>query len=181
MSLSIGRNLMMTVAKKSRNLIFYFKNNQIPIMHLIIANNFRLSSYVVEKRDKKTDKWERVQDFVSGTECVIPKLKEGHDYDFRVIAENQLGQSEPLETNQAVTAKNPFGNFLEKRLFQLKFFIKCILFNQMLLELQANRNAHLAQRITLKFHGVNRLMTVVRPSRATLSSARARPTRSGIV
>jgi hypothetical protein len=66
-------------------------------------------SYVVEKKDKKTDKWERVHDFVQGTSCTIPKLKEGHEYDFRVIAENQNGQSEPLETSTAIQAKNPFG------------------------------------------------------------------------
>jgi hypothetical protein len=62
----------------------------------------------VEKRDKKTDKWERVQDFLPGTSCVVPKLKEGHEYEFRVIAENQNGQSEPLESEHATMAKNPF-------------------------------------------------------------------------
>ncbi len=67
-----------------------------------------ITGYVVEKRDKKTDKWERVQDFSPGTTCVIPKLKEGHAYDFRVIAENQNGASEPLESEHATTAKNPF-------------------------------------------------------------------------
>ena len=63
----------------------------------------------MEKKDKKSDKWERVQDFVQGTQCTIGKLKEGHEYDFRVSAENQNGISEPLETSQAITAKNPFG------------------------------------------------------------------------
>ena len=67
-----------------------------------------IRSYIVEKKDKKTDKWERVQDFVPGTACTIPKLKEGHEYDFRVIAENQNGEGEPLETSQATQAKNPF-------------------------------------------------------------------------
>jgi hypothetical protein len=36
-------------------------------------------------------------------------LKEGHEYEFRVIAENQNGESEPLETTSPVLAKNPFG------------------------------------------------------------------------
>ena len=43
-----------------------------------------------------------------GTACTIPKLKEGHEYDFRVIAENQNGEGEPLETSQTTQAKNPF-------------------------------------------------------------------------
>lgn len=64
----------------------------------------------MEKRDKKTDKWERVSDFVQGTSFTVPKLKEGHEYDFRVIAENQNGLSEPLETSGPTLAKNPFGN-----------------------------------------------------------------------
>src|SRR5690606_22028028 len=100
------------------------------IFKIIIINNFKyyfrdsvtiswkkpdddggkeVTSYVVEKRDKKTDKWERVQDYAPGMSCVIPKLKEGHEYDFRVIAENQNGQSEALETDHPTKAKNPFG------------------------------------------------------------------------
>ncbi|CAF0846330.1 unnamed protein product [Brachionus calyciflorus] len=67
-----------------------------------------IGSYIVEKRDKKTDKWERVSDFVQGNSFTVPKLKEGHDYDFRVIAENQNGLSEPLETLSSTQAKNPF-------------------------------------------------------------------------
>jgi Zn-finger domain-containing protein len=67
------------------------------------------SSYIVEKRDKKTNTWERVSEAVPGTSITIPKLKEGHEYDFRVIAENVNGLSEPLETEKPILAKNPFG------------------------------------------------------------------------
>ena len=42
-------------------------------------------------------------------EFVVPKLKEGEAYKFRVMAENANGVSEPLETQKATTAKNPFG------------------------------------------------------------------------
>lgn len=44
----------------------------------------------------------------TGTSITIPKLKEGHEYDFRVIAENLNGLSEPLETEKPIIAKNPF-------------------------------------------------------------------------
>ena len=64
---------------------------------------------MIEKRDKKTGKWERAHDNVSGTSCTIPKLAEGHDYDFRVMAENSNGLSEPLETLVSTLAKNPYG------------------------------------------------------------------------
>ena len=46
------------------------------------------------------------------TEFVVPKLKEGLEYKFRVMAENAQGLSEPLETEQGVVAKNPFGRVL---------------------------------------------------------------------
>ena len=46
------------------------------------------------------------------TEFVVPKLKEGLEYKFRVMAENAQGLSEPLETERGVVAKNPFGRVL---------------------------------------------------------------------
>jgi hypothetical protein len=38
----------------------------------------------------------------------VGKLKEGHEYEFRVIAQNTNGDSEPLKTEQPILAKNPF-------------------------------------------------------------------------
>jgi hypothetical protein len=66
------------------------------------------SAYIIEKRDKKSDTWERVSDGVLGTLITIGKLKEGHEYEFRVIAQNANGASEPLVTDKPVLAKNPF-------------------------------------------------------------------------
>ncbi|XP_071104533.1 twitchin-like isoform X3 [Haliotis cracherodii] len=66
-----------------------------------------ITNYRVEKFDMKKGKWEKVADAV-GKKCVVPKLQEGHEYKFRVIAENRNGESEPLETEDPVTAKNPF-------------------------------------------------------------------------
>lgn len=39
----------------------------------------------------------------------VKGLIEGHDYKFRVKAVNDEGESEPLETDKSITAKNPFG------------------------------------------------------------------------
>ncbi|XP_041366543.1 twitchin-like isoform X3 [Gigantopelta aegis] len=66
-----------------------------------------LTGYRVEKLDMKKGRWEKVAD-VTGQKCVVPKLTEGNEYKFRVIAENKNGESEPLETEKAVTAKKPF-------------------------------------------------------------------------
>ena len=65
----------------------------------------------MEKLNPKTGNWERVSDFVpkDAKECVVPKLKEGEEYKFRVMAENANGVSEPLETLKATKAKNPYG------------------------------------------------------------------------
>ena len=68
-------------------------------------------NYVVEKRDKKSGEWVRCSDSVSGTSVTIPKLKEGHEYEFRVMAENVNGLSEPLVTEKAILVKNPFSKF----------------------------------------------------------------------
>jgi len=65
----------------------------------------------VEKRDKKSGDWVRCSEAVNGTEVTISKLKEGHEYEFRVMAENINGLSEPLVTEKAVLVKNPFSKF----------------------------------------------------------------------
>ena len=53
-------------------------------------------------------RWDPVKT-VRTPECKVPKLLEGHKYKFRVVAESPNGDSEPLETGEPITAKNPFG------------------------------------------------------------------------
>ncbi|XP_021346443.1 twitchin-like isoform X8 [Mizuhopecten yessoensis] len=67
-----------------------------------------VKGYKVEKYDTKKGRWEPVKDLVKGTSLTVPKLQEGHDYKFRVVAVSDNGESEPLETEEPVTAKNPF-------------------------------------------------------------------------
>ena len=43
------------------------------------------------------------------TEATIQNLEQGQDYEFRVMAVNDQGESEPLVTDKAITAKHPFG------------------------------------------------------------------------
>ena len=42
-------------------------------------------------------------------EADVGGLQEGKKYKFRVKAVNKEGESEPLETDQSILAKNPFG------------------------------------------------------------------------
>lgn len=38
-------------------------------------------------------------------------LQKGHHYKFRVKAVNAEGESDPLETDSSILAKNPFGKY----------------------------------------------------------------------
>jgi len=64
----------------------------------------------------KTGKWEPLTHSVGPdvNEFRVPKLKEGEDYKFRVRAENDQGQSEPLDSDKATRVKNPFGTLFAK-------------------------------------------------------------------
>ncbi|KRY50894.1 Twitchin [Trichinella britovi] len=68
-----------------------------------------VTNYVVEKRDTHSDVWNLVSSFVPGTTVKALKLTEGHSYEFRVMAENAFGRSEPLNTIRPITAKDPFA------------------------------------------------------------------------
>ncbi len=63
---------------------------------------------MVEKRDLKTGSWVPVSTFATNTFFTVPKLVEGHEYEFRVMAENLFGRSEPLVTDKPIVAKDPF-------------------------------------------------------------------------
>ncbi|XP_023314705.1 twitchin isoform X11 [Trichogramma pretiosum] len=66
-----------------------------------------ITGYQVEKLDKSTGRWVPVGR-TNDTEIDVKGLQEGHDYEFRVKAINEEGESEPLVTDRAITAKNPF-------------------------------------------------------------------------
>ena len=69
-----------------------------------------VQNYVVEKKGKD-GKWKPVSKFCRGNKCEISDLEEGEKYEFRVMAVNEQGESEPLVTERAITAKHPFGEF----------------------------------------------------------------------
>lgn len=69
-----------------------------------------ITNYVVEKRDLQSSTWTPVSAIVPGTTAIVSKLTEGHQYEFRVMAENANGRSDPLNSDSLVLAKDPFGN-----------------------------------------------------------------------
>jgi hypothetical protein len=78
-------------------------------MHVKESGGKPVSHYVVEKKDKTSGKWTPVSKFCRTPECEVLGLEEGEQYEFRVSAVNEIGQSEPLVTDKPVTAKYPFG------------------------------------------------------------------------
>lgn len=72
-----------------------------------------ITSYVIEKQDKKRKTWTSVQKVDGATNQLrVDKLQEGTEYMFRVRAENKSGLGEPLEADKAVLPKSPFCKFL---------------------------------------------------------------------
>lgn len=68
-----------------------------------------LTSYVVEKMDTANGRWTPAGCVdPSKTDIVLTGLEPGHQYHFRVKAVNEEGDSEPLDTESPITAKNPF-------------------------------------------------------------------------
>lgn len=71
-----------------------------------------ITGYLVEKMDTTTGKWVPAG-FVdpTKTEHKINGLEPNRKYNFRVKALNEEGESEPLETDASILAKNPYGNY----------------------------------------------------------------------
>lgn len=63
--------------------------------------------YEVEKMDVSTGRWVPCGRS-NGTSFVAQNLYGGHSYQFRVKAVNKEGESDPLVTDQATLAKNPY-------------------------------------------------------------------------
>ena len=73
----------------------------------------RIERYVLEKKQKGSNKWQKIPGNISPdeTQATAKNLDEGEEYDFRVMAVNENGESEPLVTSGPVKAKYPFGEF----------------------------------------------------------------------
>ncbi|KAF0299363.1 Twitchin [Amphibalanus amphitrite] len=67
-----------------------------------------ITNYVVEKLDVSSDIWMKACSFVRGCSYEVMGLEPNHKYLFRVRAENQYGLSEPLDSDEPITAKFPF-------------------------------------------------------------------------
>lgn len=71
-----------------------------------------ITNYIIEKRETSRANWALVTANIHGhlTDSTVEKLIEGHEYQFRVSAENQYGVGDPVMTDP-VMVKNPYGTF----------------------------------------------------------------------
>jgi hypothetical protein len=71
----------------------------------------RIERYQIEKKPKGSNKWQKVPGNISPdeTQATAKNLDEGQEYDFRVVAVNENGESDPLVTSAPIKAKYPFG------------------------------------------------------------------------
>lgn len=74
----------------------------------------KVTGYAVERRDtsKGPDAWIPVTQNCKDTTFTVPSLLDGHEYEFRVMAINENGTSEPLRSSSPVTAQLPFSMFV---------------------------------------------------------------------
>lgn len=69
-------------------------------------------SYIIERRDQGRSMWMKVTTVdATDTSYCVKDLVEGKEYFFRVSAKNEVGISEPVEMDKAVTPKSAFGMF----------------------------------------------------------------------
>lgn len=70
-------------------------------------------NYIVEKREADKKTWSTATTACLKTAFRVPKLLEGKDYYFRVLAENDHGIGAPAETLKPVKAKDPISKFMQ--------------------------------------------------------------------
>jgi len=71
------------------------------------------------------------------TKALVHGLIEGNDYQFRVIAVNKAGQSEPGEASKTFTAKPRFCKYLYISIFPVQIFDVEVTFSR---KIQKDRN-----------------------------------------
>lgn len=67
--------------------------------------------FILEKRQDGSNKWQKVASNIGFKETKVTarNLTRGSDYDFRLVAVNEMGESDPLLTSAPVKAEFPFS------------------------------------------------------------------------
>ena len=98
----------------------------------------RVTGYYIERRETSTEKWVRHNKTqITTTMYTVTGLVPDAEYQFRIIAQNDIGESEASPASEPVVCKDPFGkkkfaltDLLKSNLVTFKVeFIFCIYFN----------------------------------------------------
>ena len=82
-----------------------------------------LKSYNIELRESTKTLWKKVEKISPDiTSYCVQNLTVNASYFFRVFAENEIGVSEPLQTDVAITIKSPYGNIFHSSLVAYDLF-----------------------------------------------------------
>lgn len=72
-----------------------------------------ITAYIVERRESGRSKWTTLDHLDADTLTLKAiNLIDSCDYYFRVMAQNRIGLSEPLETEKSVKPQSPFSKSL---------------------------------------------------------------------
>ena len=74
-----------------------------------------ITGYIIEKQEPFSTRWTQVDKF-TGTSGTIGGLREGNEYQFRVIAINKAGNGKPSSASKPTVAKPPYGEKSQKSL-----------------------------------------------------------------
>lgn len=79
----------------------------------------RILGYFIEKKDANSDNWVRINPATPSPPTIfnVPNLIEDREYDFRVFAMNEAGESKPTATGRRIKVKDPKGIRRMKWLF----------------------------------------------------------------
>ncbi|CAH1802732.1 unnamed protein product [Owenia fusiformis] len=82
----------------------------------------KITNYIIEMRLMGSFTWSQcnIGETVSNTTYIVPNLSKGMDYEFRVLAENKAGVSEPSQTSKRITAREPLVGDAPKVIEPLK-------------------------------------------------------------
>lgn len=90
-----------------------FKNSALVIWTRPRDGGKPITNYVLEKKETSSKRWSRAtrDPIYPDTQYKVQDLTEGCEYEFRAIAENEMGLGDPSEPSKPVIAKDPTGEY----------------------------------------------------------------------
>lgn len=68
-----------------------------------------INGYFIEYKAVTAETWSRHETKITSTMFTLPGLNPDTDYQFRIVAVNDIGESEAGAISDSVTCKDPFG------------------------------------------------------------------------